>query len=131
MMIAVTGDFVPTGNDRLYGFRKALRNAAAGEERRLDAFRLEDAQNAPDTGVRSVLALGVFLVIHQAIRQRAHILAALEVEGQRHRDPIVVGPEELVSVVFFQHAFLPAVTSKMLVSDRQGNRHRPETFWKP
>ncbi len=47
VVIAMTGDLVTIGDDRLDGFRITLGDAAAGDERRLDAFLLENAQNAP------------------------------------------------------------------------------------
>src|SRR5262245_26115130 len=107
VMVAVPRHFVPAGDDRLHGFRIALGDAPAGQERRLHALLFEDTQDAPHAGIRPVLGLGVFLVIHAAVRQRPHVFAALEIERERDRDPPVVRPEHaVVRMIFLQHYYL-------------------------
>jgi hypothetical protein len=58
------------GDDRRHLRRIALGDAAAGKKGRFDIMRLEDAQDAPDPGLGSVLRLGVFLVIDLAVLVR-------------------------------------------------------------
>src|SRR6202035_2365536 len=103
-MIAVSGHLMPLCDDRLGGGRISLRNPPAGVEGRLDALLLENPQNPPNRGVRTVFALRVFLVVHLSVRTGPDVLAALEIERQADRDPAVVRPREFaVMVVFLKH----------------------------
>src|SRR6202043_3983345 len=102
--IAVASDLMPLGDDRLGGRRVALGDPATGVEGRLDALLLQYPEDPPDRRVRPVLGLGVLLVIHFSVRTGPHVLAALEIEGQGHRNPAAVGPREsVVLVVFLKH----------------------------
>src|ERR1700733_9148580 len=101
VVIAVAGDLVAVGDDRFHRIRITLGDCAAGKEASLDALFVENAQNAPNRGVRPVLALGIFLVVERAVFKRPHILAPLEVEGQTHRHTGLVGPREAPFVMIF------------------------------
>ena len=107
-MVAVAGDLVAVGDDRLDRVGETLGDGAAGQERRLHVLVLENAQDSPDRRVRAVFALGVFLVVARAVGQRADVLAALEIEGERDRDLGLVRPDEMAAVVVvLQHARSP------------------------
>src|SRR5580704_6782396 len=57
VVIAMTGNLMAVCDNRLHRIRITLGNGAAGEEASLDALLVENAQNAPNRGVRAVLAL--------------------------------------------------------------------------
>ncbi len=99
VVITMAGDLVSPIDDGFHRLRKTLGDAAAGVEGDLDLLFLEDAQNTPDPGMRAILTLGPFLMIHCAVGERAYVLAALKVERQHHGAAIALRPEKLAVVV--------------------------------
>jgi hypothetical protein len=70
----------------LHGLREALRDA--GKESRLDVLFLQNPQQPVDRIVWSVFTLAPHFVIENVVLVRLHVLAALEVEGQKHGGPL-------------------------------------------
>src|SRR5687767_6457572 len=104
VMIAMACDFMPLRDDGLYRFRITFGDTATGIEGDLDLLLLENAENAPDAGVRPIFALGPFLIIERSIRKRAHVLPALEIQCQDHGGADILGPEKFaVVMVIPQH----------------------------
>ena len=64
-------------------------------------MRREDAQDTPDTGVRTIFRLGVFFMIDFAVLIRPDIFAALEIETEQNRDAGIAGPINLAVAVHF------------------------------
>src|SRR4051794_8287499 len=104
VVIAMAFHYMAVVEDRLYRFREALGDRAAGQEGRLDVLFLQDAQQPVDRVVRAVFALAPHLVIQNAVLVRLDVLAALEVEGQKHAGPLALRPaDEVVIVIFLEH----------------------------
>src|SRR5262249_1296439 len=94
--------------DRLRGFREALRDRAASQEGRLDVLFLQDPQQPIDRVVGAILALAPHLIIEDAVLVRLDVLAALEIEGQEYTGPVGLRPaDEMVVMIFLQHAVPP------------------------
>src|SRR5215475_4831377 len=105
VIVAVAFHHMAVVEDRLHRFREALRDRAAGQERRLDILFLQDPQQPVDRMVRAVFALAPHLVIENAVLVRLAVLAALEIESQKHAGPLGLRPaDEVVIVIFFEHA---------------------------
>jgi hypothetical protein len=130
VVIAVAGHFVAALGDRRQRLGISLGDAAAGHEGRLDLRLVEDAEDAPDAGVRAVFTLRVFFMIDLAVLIRLHVLAALEVESQRDRETCAVGPENFsLRMMLGQHAKRPPLercgipTASIQLSPRTRNRN--------
>ena len=67
MMVAVAGDLVAMLDDCPRGIRISLGDPAAGHKRRFDLRLVQDSENPPDSGFRTILCLRVFLVIDFAV----------------------------------------------------------------
>jgi hypothetical protein len=103
------------GKDRLDGFRKTLRDGAAGQEGRLDVLFLENPQQPVDRVVRAVFALAPHLVVQDAVLVRLHVLAALEIEGQEDRGALAARPaDQMVVVIFLEHGVLSVLRPKRM-----------------
>src|SRR5262245_10231702 len=74
--------------------------------------------------MRTVLGLRVLLVVDLAISERPHILTTLEVEGQRHRDPPALGPNDAGGMILAEHVASPRSSSALSNGHRGGVRHR-------
>src|SRR5262245_6077809 len=108
VIVAVAFHHMAVVENRLHRFREALRDRAAGEEGRLYVLFLQDPQQPVDRVVRAILALAPHFVIEKAILVRLDVLAALEIEGQKHAGPLALRPaDEVVVMIFFQHAVPP------------------------
>jgi hypothetical protein len=90
---------MPGSNNRFHRFGITLGNCPTGEEGRLHALVFKDTKDAPDASLRPIFGLGIFLMVAGSVRQRMHILAALEIEGQRYRDAGAVRPSKLAIVM--------------------------------
>ncbi len=101
VIVAMAFDDVAVVEDGLHGFRKALRDRAAGQERRLDVLFLEDSQQPIDRVVRAVFALAPHLVVQNAVLVRFDVFAALEIESEKDRGALAVRPTDQVIVVIF------------------------------
>ena len=59
-----------------------------------------------DRVVRAVFALAPHFVVEDAVLVRLDVLAALEIEGQKDRGALAVGPaDEMVVVIFLEHGW--------------------------
>src|SRR5689334_3358601 len=79
VVIAVAGHLVAALGDRRQRLGKSLGDPAAGHEGCLYFRLIENAEDAPNTGVRSVFALCVFFVVDLAVLVRLYVLAALKI----------------------------------------------------
>src|SRR5258706_14879120 len=100
-MITMAGDLMPLGNHRRHGFRIAIGDATAGEKCRFYFVGRENAQDAPDAGIRSVFGLGIFLMIHFSVLIGSYVLTALKIKAQQYRDAGITGPRNLAIRVEF------------------------------
>src|SRR5262245_35693959 len=99
------------GKDRLNCFGKTLGDGPASQERRLDVLFLQNPQQPINGMVRSVFALAPHFVIEDAVLVRLHVLAALEIEGQKDCGSLAARPtDEMIVVVFLEHGFFPLRT---------------------
>ena len=97
-------DHMPVIENGLDRLRVTLGDCAAGKEGRLDVLLLQNPQKPINRVVRAVLALAPHFIIEDAVLIRLHVLAALEVEGQKHAGPLSAWPtNEMVVVVFLEH----------------------------
>src|SRR3954468_11289741 len=105
VVVAMALDHMTVIENGLHGLREAVRDGAAGQERRLDVLFLQNPQQPIDRVVRAVFALAPHFVIEDAVLIRLYVLPALEVEGQEDGGAFVVRPtNEVVVMVFLEHA---------------------------
>jgi hypothetical protein len=95
MMVTMAGHLMALGDDRRHRFRIALGDTAAGHERRPHFMGCENTQDAPNTGIGTILRLSIFLVIHLAVFIRPDIFTALKIEAEKDRHPGIAGPMNL------------------------------------
>src|SRR5262245_812308 len=96
------------GKDRLDCFGKTLGDRPASQKRRPDVLFLQNSQQPINGMVRSVFALAPHFVIEDAVLVRLHVLAALEVEGQKDCGSLAARPtDEMIVVVFLEHGSFP------------------------
>src|SRR5262245_32468040 len=108
VIVSVAFHHMAMGKDRLDCFRKSLRDCPASQERRLDILFLQNPQQPINCMVRTVFALAPHFVVENAVLIRLYVLAALEVEGQKHRRPLSVRPtDEMVVMIFLEHRYTP------------------------
>ena len=108
VIISVALHHMAVGKDRLDCFWKTLRDGSASQERRLNVFFLQNPQQPINCMVRTVFALAPHFVIENAVLIGLHVLAALEIEGQRNRGPLSARPtDKMVVVVFLEHGRIP------------------------
>src|SRR5215510_2921532 len=114
VIVAVPFPHLAVGKNRLDGLRKTLDDRPAGQERRLDVLFLQNPQQPIDCMVRTVFTLAPHFVVENAVLVRLHVLAALEIEGQKDRGPLSARPmDEMVVVIFLEHGCSPvAVISR-------------------
>ncbi len=67
VMITMSGNLVPLCNDRLDRLWIPLGDPATGQKCSLDSLFPQDPEDPPDRRVRSILCLGVFLVVDLSI----------------------------------------------------------------
>src|SRR5262249_32534711 len=92
------------GKDRLNCFGKTLGDGTASQERRPNILFLQNPQQPVDGMVRSVFALAPHFVIEDAVLVRLHVLAALEIKGQKDCGSLAARPtDEMIVVVFLEH----------------------------
>ena len=97
-------DHMAAIEDGLHRLREALGDGAAGQEGGLDVLFLQNPQQPIDRMVGAVFALAPHFVIEEAVLVRLHVLAALEVEGQKDGGPFPARPtDEMVVMVFLDH----------------------------
>src|SRR5262249_132083 len=109
---------VENGLDRL---REGLGNGTAGQKGGLDVFFLENSQQSINGVVGTVLALTPHLVVQNAVLVRLHVLAALEIKGEKNGCPLAARPaDEMVVVVFLEHG---VCLSNPVATTYSGNRN--------
>src|SRR3954452_5023030 len=124
VIVAVAFDDMAVIEDSLHRLREALRDRPAGQEGRLDVLFLQNAQQPVDRMVGAVLTLAPHFVVQNAVLIRLHVLAALEIEGQKNRGPLPARPaDQMVVVVFLQHGVSLKWLERMLAPLPQAWRH--------
>ena len=114
VIVAVTFHHMAVGEDCLDRFRKTLGDGPARQECRLDVLFLQNPQQPINGMVRAVFALAPHFIVEDAVLVRLHVLAALEIEGQKHGGPLSTRPtDEMVVMVFLEHGRISHVAARM------------------
>src|SRR5262245_41981336 len=104
VIVAMAFDHMAVVEDGLHRLRETLGDRPASQERRLDVLFFQYSQQPVDRMMRAVLTLAPHLVIQDAVLVRLHVLAALEIEGQKDRGALAARPtNQMVVMVFLEH----------------------------
>src|SRR5258706_269662 len=128
MIVSVSFHHMTMGKYRLDCFGKTLGDGPAGQERRLDVLFLQNPQQPINCMVRSVFALAPHFVIENAVLVRLHVLAALEVEGQKDCGSLAARPtHEMIVVVFLEHESFPLREAGLMMDAVKNSSLRSRT----
>src|SRR5205807_1640055 len=105
VIVAVAFHHMAMIKDGLHRLGEALGDRAAGQECGLDVLFLQNPQQSINRVMGTVFTLAPHFVVQNAVLVRLHILAALEIEGQKDRGTLPARPtDEVVVMVFLQHS---------------------------